>query len=125
MDGSLMGLGVSRSVPSSPGAGERSPSDKFNMASSSQDTGATMASANPGPASDTATVRYNNNKVSNNADAAVTPRRVLSFPGHILFPTQRKVLWPSDPAYYHIPIVGLLFLAFSVPKWTYLAVAQP
>ena len=28
-DGSLMGLGISRSVPSSPG--ERSPSDKYNV----------------------------------------------------------------------------------------------
>lgn len=52
MDGSV--LGVSRSVPSSPGAGERSPSDKFNMNSS--DT-------QPSPAAET--VRYNKTEANN------------------------------------------------------------
>ena len=84
-----MGLGVSRSVPSSPGAGERSPSDKFNMASSSQDTSATTT--NPGATSDTATVRYNNKVSSNMPTIWFSQRRVLlAFPAIFCFQLKEK-----------------------------------
>merc|ERR1719270_815455 len=54
-DGSLMGLGVSRSVPSSPG--ERSPSDKFNPATSGSATCSPSGHVSHVSASD---IRYSN-----------------------------------------------------------------
>ena len=53
-DGSLMGLGVSRSVPSSPG--ERSPSDKFSLATCDHVSGSGDVSTSGAPLP----VQYNN-----------------------------------------------------------------
>ena len=53
-DGSLMGLGVSRSVPSSPG--ERSPSDKFSLATCDHVSGSGDVSTSGGQLP----VQYNN-----------------------------------------------------------------